>query len=131
MKDLFKNEGKGKNMKKVMVLVVVGLCLGLLSGCWQQGKASFVVHNMRESFDEEDNDLAFLSLVKVADECAYQTPEGVNLLPKPIPYNGTFKMSGLDAGTYYCIVYTWDRDWDDRGFVTLSERQTTHWYVKW
>ncbi len=122
-------------MKKVIIVLAV-LSPLVLSGCPEWGvdpigndMNTLVVHNQ----DEEQVDIKSVSVVLVPDECSNSTPAGINLLPEPIPYGGTFKIKNLADGRYYCSAYGHVPNSgyvDRKGYVTLAGGTETNWYVQ-
>lgn len=116
-------------MKKVIMVFAV-LSPLVLSGCPEWGvdpigndTNTLVVHNQ----DYNQKDINFVSVVLVPDECSNDKPGGINLLPEPIPYGGTFKIENLADGRYYCIARGGD---SESGYVTLAGGIVTNWYVQ-
>lgn len=116
-------------MKKI-VLVLAALSTLVLSGCPKWGTTpgnemnTLVVHN-QDDFGPDD--IVFLSIVLVPDECSNDKPLGINLLPEPIPHGGTFTFKNLADGRYYCKAQSDDSA--ETGYVTLAGGTVTDWYV--
>ncbi len=119
-------------MKKV-ILVLAVLSPLVLSGCPEWGvnpigndMNTLVVHNQD---DDDQEDIGFVSVVLVPDECSNDKPQGINLLPEPIPYGGTYAIKNLADGRYYCKAEA-VTVWTEVGYVTLAGGTVTNWYVQ-
>lgn len=115
-------------MKKVLVGLAILSSLSL-SGCPGLGigtgteKNTLVIHN----HDYDQNSIESISVVRVPDECSDDKPVGVNLLPAPLVFNGTFNVEDLENGRYYCVAEGQNTEF---GYVTLSGGTVTEWYVQ-
>ncbi|OQC05565.1 MAG: hypothetical protein BWX80_01990 [Candidatus Hydrogenedentes bacterium ADurb.Bin101] len=127
-------------MKKVVLALVLVMAPALSTGCPELGIENpvvegntLMVHNQK-SYEDDDGGIVemthdFLSVVKVSDECAHDTPKGINLLPEPLAYGESIAITGLDDGKYYCWIGS-KGDCEASGYATLSGGNTTDWYVR-